>query len=231
VVADLIEGGLGEGDSAVVLLEESEAPDPADPRLGSVERWRLAPEHEIDAVLPAGATHVFFIVHGRHSPLDQIEAFKLWLDALGAELGNIICVVNCQLAEKHAPLLAWYEACIHFADIVFLNRREGVANKWMTGFLAHFHDKFYPCLFEMVKAGRVKNPVLALEPQARRMSHIFDEEQNWIFTDADGEVIDEQDEVDDEDGVEAAPEEDPYMIRDAAGRRAKRIPDVAKFLT
>ena len=100
----------------------------------------------------------------------------------------------------------------------------------MTAFLAHFHDKFYPCLFEMVKAGRVKNPGLVLEPQARRMSHAFDAEQDWIFTDADGEEIDEQDETDDEDGVEAAPEVDPYLERDATGRRAHRIPDINKYL-
>jgi hypothetical protein len=230
VVADLIEGGLSENDRAAVLLAEGEATDPADARLGSIERWRLTPDHAIDAALPEGATRVFFLADGRHNPPDQAEALKAWLEANGAELGSILCIVNCQLAEKNPPLLAWYEACIHFADMVFLNRREGVANKWITGFLAHFHDKFYPCLFELVKAGRVKNPALVLEPQARRMSHIFDEEQNWVFTDADGNEIDEQEETDDEEGVEAAPEEDPYLARDAAGRRAKRIPDIAKYL-
>jgi hypothetical protein len=162
--------------------------------------------------------------------VDQIEAFKAWLDAQGGELGGILCVINCRLAERNPPLLAWYEACVHFSDIVLLNRREGVANKWLTGFQAHFRDLFYPCLFELVKGGRLRNPVLALEPQARRMTHIFDDEQDWIFTDAEGEEIDEQEETEDEDGVEITPEVDPYLALDAAGRRAKRIPDIARFL-
>jgi hypothetical protein len=69
-----------------------------------------------------------------------------------------------------------------------------------------------------------------LEPETRRMSHVFDAEQDWIFTDASGEEIDEQDEVEDEDEVEVAPEEDPYFARDAAGRRQKKIPDINKYL-
>jgi hypothetical protein len=230
ILADLIDGGLGEGDHAAVLLAEAEAPDPADAKLTSVSRWRMTPDEIIEAPLPPEATHVFFVVDGRQGPMDQIEAFKLWLDAQGHELARILCIVNCQLAEKNPPLLAWFEACVHFADIVLLSRREGVDNKWLTGFLAHFHDKFYPCLFELVKGGRVKNPRLILEPQARRMSHVFDEEQDWIFTNAEGEEIDEQEETDDEDGVEVTPEEDPYLALDASGRRSKRIPDIAKFL-
>ena len=83
----------------------------------------------------------------------------------------------------------------------------------------------------MVKDGRVHNPALVLEPQARRMTHVFDEEQDWIFTNAEGDEIDEQEEVEDgEEGIEAKPEEDPYFVRDAAGRRLKKVPDIAKFL-
>jgi hypothetical protein len=62
------------------------------------------------------------------------------------------------------------------------------------------------------------------------MSHVFDDEQDWVFTDAAGEEIDEQEETEGEEEVEAKPEEDPYFVRDAAGRRAKRLPDIAKFL-
>jgi hypothetical protein len=52
------------------------------------------------------------------------------------------------------------------------DRREGVANKWLSDFRAHFDGQFYPCLFELVKGGRVKNPALVLDPLARRMSHL-----------------------------------------------------------
>ena len=63
------------------------------------------------------------------------------------------------------------------------------------------------------------------------MSHAFDAEQDWIFTDGDGEVIDEQEESEsDESEVEAKPEEEPYFERLNGGRRVKELPDVAKFL-
>lgn len=212
-----------------VMLAEGEAADPADAKLPAVSRWSY-PDEIFNGMLPSDATHVFILADGRKNPVDQIEGFKPWLEAQGGELGRVICVVNCQLAEKHAPLLAWYEACVHFSDVVLLNRREGVENKWVSDFLTHFKKQFYPCLFETVKEGRVKNPALVLDPQARRMSHVFDGEPNWIFTNAEGEEVDEQEEVEDEDEIEAAPEEDPYFARDAAGRRQKKLPDIAKYL-
>ncbi len=237
VLADLVDGGLGDSDRPAVMLAESEPADAFDEQLPGLTRWQWT-DGLIHATRPADATHIFFVTEGRANPVDQIEAFKPWLDAQGStgspgaggELARVICVVHCQLAEKNPALLAWFEACVHFADIVLLNRRDGVANKWLGGFIAHFQKQFYPCLFEPVKAGRVKNPVLVLDPQPRRMSHLFDEEQEWIFRDGDGEEIDEQEEADDESEVTAAPETEPYFARDAAGRRAKKVPDLAPFL-
>jgi hypothetical protein len=229
VLADLIAGGLDDGAKPAVLLAEGEATSEADAKLPNLTLWTWA-DGAIDAALPTGATRVFFVTQGRSNPVDQIEAFKPWLAAQGGELARVLCVVSCQFAEKNPPLLPWFEACIHFSDVVLLHRREGGANKWLSTFLAHFQDKFYPCLFEMVKGGRVKNPPLILDAQARRMSHYLDDEQDWIVTGADGEVIEEDEEADDEEEVQAAPEEDPYLTKDAAGRRAKRIPDIAKYL-
>jgi hypothetical protein len=229
VLADLIEAGLEEGDRAAVLLAESEVPDDFEARLPRITRWAWR-EDRIEGVLPGDVTRIFFIADGRQNPVEQIESLKVWLDAQGGQVARTICLVNCQLAEKNPPLLAWYEACVHFSDVVLLNKREGVENKWLSGFLTYFKKRFYPCLFEQVKGGRVHNPALILDPQARRMSHVFDEEQDWVFTDAAGEEIDEQEETEGEEEVEAKPEEDPYFVRDAAGRRAKRLPDIAKFL-
>ena len=229
VVADLIEGGLTESDRAAVLVSDAEPADDGEAKLPRVERWNWAGGAIIGA-LPDGATHVFFVAEGRANPIDQIEVFKAWLEAQGGELARILCVVNCQFAEKHPPLLAWYEACVHFADVVLLNRREGVGNKWLSDFQAHFKKQFIPALFEMVKADRVKNPGLVLDPQARRMAHVFDEEQDWIFTDADGEVIDEEEATEGDEEVEATLEEDLYFARLNGGRRVKEIPDVRKFL-
>jgi hypothetical protein len=223
VLADLIEGGLGEGDRPSVLISDQEGPDASDARLAGVGRWRQLPEIGIEAEIPGDATHVFILADGRRNPVDQIEAFKAWLAERSADVALVICVVDCQLAEKNPKLFAWYEACIHFSDVVLLNHREGVSNKWIGGFTGAFEGRFYPCLFECVKDGRVKNPALVLAPVARRMSHVFDE-QEWIVEDVDEE------EAEDGEEVEMKPEEDPYLERRAGGRRVNEIPRIEDFL-
>jgi hypothetical protein len=230
VVVDLIADGLAASDRPATLLAETEPASDNDPKLPALTRWAWRDEM-IAGTLPREATHVFFFSDGHANPVDQIEVFRAWVEAQGGELARIFCIINCQLAEKNPPLLAWYEACVHFSDVVLLNRREGVANKWLSEFLTHFKKQYYPCLFETVKAGRVKNPALVLEPQARRMTHVFDEEPNWVFTNSEGEEIDEQEETDDEEEeIEAKPEEDPYFERRHGGRRLKEIPNIADFL-
>lgn len=230
IVADLIEGGLAAEDRAAVLLPAGEAENPHDASLPGVARW-VWKDGTIAATLPAGANRVFFITDGARSAVDQIEVFKPWLDAQGGELARVLCVIHIQLAARHPALLAWFEACIHFSDVVFLNQREGVGNKWLSGFLGHFKKQFVPCLFEPVKAGHVTNPALILEPQARRLSQVFDEEQDWVFTNADGEEVDELEEDGEEDEeIEAKPAEDPYFARRHGGRRVKELPDIAAIL-
>jgi hypothetical protein len=234
ILANLIADGLAAEDRTAVLLAEGEAGCASDARLGAFSRWRWTPDHRIEAALPAGATHVFLVTDGRRNPVDQVEAFKVWLDASGAELGSILCVVHCQLAEKHHTLLAWYDACVHFSDIVLLNRREGVANKWMSELQGRYKAQFLPCLLEFVKNGHVKNPVIILEPQARRISQVFDPVEDLGL--AEGIEIHDENE-DDQDAAEVkteadedGPQEDPYLARHPGGRRVKEIPDLAKFL-
>jgi hypothetical protein len=232
VLADLVGEVNEESGNALVFLEEGEREDAADRNLGQVLRWRWTADGTIDAVVPAQVKGpVFFVTHGRRNPVDQVEAFKNWLPAQNAELGRVLCVVNCALAERHPPLLAWYDACVHFSDVVLLNKREGVANKWMSDFQSRYEDQCYPCLIEMVRSGRVRNPALILEPNPLRISHAF-EEPVWIV---EGENPEEEggDEGSDDEGdeeVELVQVEDPYFARRIGGRREKEIPDIAKHL-
>lgn len=228
VIADVIEAGLVVDATAraAVLVAEAEPASEQDARLGTFGRWKRDGE-TIDAEVPEGSTHVLFLADGRGNPVDQLESLRPWLAAAGLELARVICIVNCRLAEANPPLLTWYDACIHFSDMVLLHQRDGVSNKWMSDFRARYESKFYPCLFELVKDGRVKNPALLLEPQARRMSHYFDDEVDWII---DGDTANEEDIVEGDAEVTAAPEVDPYLERRAGGRRAKEIPDIATFL-
>jgi hypothetical protein len=232
VLADLLEGGIRDGDKPAVLASAEEAPDPADARLGKLVRWTWTPDRTIDAEWPEGAGPIFFVTDGRRNPMDQIEAFKAWVEAGGGEIGRVLCVVNCRLAEAHRQLIAWYDACIHFSDVVLLNRRDGVANKWLSDFRAHYAAMCLPCLFEFVKAGRVGNPALILDPLALRMTHYFDAEKEWIISNEAGEVIDpdDPDAADDDEELTAELLEDPYLALNAGGRRMKEVPDLAKYL-
>jgi len=234
VLADLLDGGLDPADRRVVLLSAEETANEQDARLGRVARWKW----EADGIsLEDGAMdeadYVFFVTDGRRNPVDQIEASKLWLNLIGGELGRIICVVNCQLAEAHPELIAWYEACIHFADVVLLAKREGVSNKWLSDFQNRFKDQFFPCIFEFVKQGRVKNPPLILDPLPLRVSHLFDE-PDWVIIDEkgerDAEDDDEEEPQDAEEEIEIVQKEDPYLERRAGGRRVKEIVEISKYL-
>lgn len=212
------------------MLSTGESHSASEASLPAISRWEWR-DNAISAVEVPDSRQVVFVTDGRLNPVEQIEAFTRWMAEQGGELARVLCVVDCRLAADNPPLFAWFEACIHFSDVVLLNHRESVDNKWLSDFVGHFKKQFFPCLFEPVKDGRVRNPALVLEPEARRVSHVFDAEQEWIFTNADGEVIDEQEETEDgEEDVEATPEVDPYFARDAAGRRAKRLPDISKFL-
>lgn len=228
VIVDLLEAGLfmKEAAASAVLVAAEERASDADARLFRRTSWELR-DGMIAGEVPEGATHVFFLTDGRVNPIDQLEALKPWMAAAGAELGRIISVVNCRLAEANPSLLAWYDACIHFSDVVLLHQREGVANKWLSDFRARYERKFYPCVFELVKGGRIKNPALVLEPQARRMSHYFEEEAEWVV-DGMTEGADEDELKEGE--VTAAPAMDPYLERRPGGRRVLELPDIARFL-
>ncbi|MBE2216134.1 MAG: hypothetical protein IAE82_19830 [Opitutaceae bacterium] len=249
LLADLIANGLDEPARPVLLVASGETPTPegAVQRLGVVSQlvqgsWQTEEGRVVVApdALPEGATHVFILTHGRANPVDQIEALHAWLPSAGLELARIITVVNCQLASAHAELARWYDACVHFSDVVLLGRRDGVANKWVSDFAARYRKQHFPCLIEVVKKGDLENPALILEPQARRMSMLFDAEDTWaVGTDADTVVEDDADDdedadkpsADDIDDPDLIGEVDPYLERLAgSGRRAKEIPDIAKFV-
>jgi len=229
IMRDLIENGLAPEEKALVLLAESEAADPADAKLAAlvnaeVRRWTwtepaLPPVEGLD-----GAT-VFFIADSLVSPMDQLEALKPWLEEHGATLARIFCVVDCQLAEKQPVLRQWFDACIHFADVVFLTRREGLANKWLSDFIGHFKDQHFPCHFVQVKTkGDLTTPLVWLDPTVRRVSQYFDEGETYEI-----EGLETDDEEEDEEDTGLLPPE-PYFVRLSSGRRAKEVPDVRDYL-
>lgn len=229
LVRDLAENGLA-GEKVVILVAEGEPASPADDRLAKlanveVRRWRwVAPEFPT-LELPDNAT-IFLLADSLASPVDQLEALKPWLVSQGRELARIFCCVDCQLAEKQPVLGQWFDACIRFSDVVFLTNREGVANKWLSDFIARYKDEAFPCHFIQVKKGDLPNPALILDPTPRRLTQYFDEEYVDLG-DLEIETDDEEDEDDEDDGI---PEPEPYFVRHRSGRRVKEVPDVRDFL-
>ena len=231
LVRDLAENGLAD-QKVVVLLAENEAPAPVDDKLAKlanveVRRWTWTAPDLPHLKLPADAT-VFLLADSREDPIDQLEALKPWLQLQGRELARIFCCVDCQLAEKHAVLGQWYDACIRFADVVFLANREGVANKWLSDFIAHYKKEAYPTLFIQVKKGDLPNPALVLDPTPRRLTQYFEED----YVDMSDIVIetDDKDEPEEGDEDDGLPEQEPYFVRQTSGRRDKEVPDVRDFL-
>lgn len=228
IVADLIANGLDAGERALVLLAEAEA-DGADGRpfpelpAAEVRRWRWQAPGFPQMTL-AGHACVFLLADPAVAPVDQVEALKPWLAAHDAALGRVFCVVDCAFAERTPALRGWFDACIHFADVVFLTRREGVANKWLSDFTGSYSDQFYPCHFIPVKKTGIANPALILDPQPRRVSHYFDESED--LSDVEIETDDEEDEGDGDD----QPEIDPYLARMRGGRRVREVPDLRDHL-
>jgi hypothetical protein len=236
IVRDLVENGLTPDDQALVLVAEGETADPAEARLeklpsAKLQRWQWDGEFP-DIEVPAGAT-VFLLADVAASPIDQLEALKPWVASRGATLARIFTVVDCQLAEKQPVLRQWFDACIHFSDVVFLNRREGVANKWLSDFIKHYTDEYFPCHFVQVKTkGDLATPLVWLDPSARRVSQYFEDDyvdmsDLVIETGDDEDEEGERVEADEEDGI-IAPE--PYFVRLSSGRREKEVPSLRDYL-
>ncbi|MBI2497581.1 MAG: hypothetical protein HYV75_06585 [Opitutae bacterium] len=237
IVRDLIENGLAPEDQVLVLVAESESADPADAKLATlanteIRRWRWLEPSLPPTRLPAGAT-VFFLADARVGPIDQLEALKPWLEEHGAGLARIFCVVDCALAEKQPVLRQWFDACIHFADVVFLTRREGLANKWLSDFIRHYTHERFPCHFVQVKTkGDLATPRVWLDPTARRMSQYFEDD----YVDLSDVVIETgDDEAEAGEAVEPGEEDgiippEPYFVRLSSGRRAKEVPDLRDYL-
>ncbi len=229
IVRDLVENGLEAEERAILLLAESEDGNEQDARLEAlpnleIRRWRWEGPELPTLDLPAGAT-VFWLADSRASQIDQLEALKPWLAAHGLELARIFAAVDCQLAEKNPVLRQWFDALIHFSDVVFLTRREGLANKWLSDFIKHFKDQRFPCHFVQVKTkGDLPTPLVWLDPTARRMTQYFDEGEVYEI-----EGLETDDEEDDDEDTGLLPPE-PYFVRQTSGRRDKELPDPREFL-
>lgn len=223
VLFDLIETAATAEAPSLFFRPRDEAASPFDEQIAALPNvdtvaWRLENERIVHGKVSGSARTVFFMAPGTGNPAEMAEAFKRWLDHNQCALARILTVVHCSFLKENPGATPWFDACVHFSDVVLLNRRETADNRWMRDFEERFRKERYPCRFLMVKKGRVRNPHEVLEPEARRFSLYFDE-----FVPIEEDSLD-----DDEKPEDTRP--DPYLERREDGKRAAPIPDIRKFL-
>ncbi len=225
ILSDLIDFGADKDEKSLVYCSSNDKSDAdADFAIRTREATLVAYEWDggtLDLRIDGDEDLVFVVADGLSDPADFVEAFHAWLAGNGCELGRVMTVLHSELAIARHEAFAWFDCCIHFSDVVLMNKRENVSNKDMKKFLDHYEEECFPCLFEYVKKGRVPNPSLLLETQPRRITRIFDEPE--IFEDDD-----EEEELEEE--VAGDPTKDAFLKRISGGRRERRLPRIAEHL-
>ncbi|MDC0497465.1 hypothetical protein OAN72_00675 [bacterium] len=223
VIFDLIEGGISDSEQVLFFRPKGEAPCPHDEQIEALENvsvveWLLKDCKVTHGQISAAPEKIIFLAPGTSDPVDCAEALKKWTEHNSCKIARLMTVVNCGMLSEHEKAKAWFDACIHFSDVVLLNRREGVNNKWIKDFETGYKKAHFPARFLLVKKGRVSNPPEILDPEPRRFSLYFDE----LLPIEDDEFEDEH-----------QPEDikpDRYIERLESGQRAKPIMKIGKFL-
>lgn len=222
VIYDLIDGGVEAGQQVLYFRPKGEAPSPFDEQLEAKENvnvveWTLTDAKVAHGQITAAPEKIIFLAPGDSDPADICEAVKNWSSHNACQIARLLTVVHCSFLMAKPEAQPWFDACIHFSDIVLLARREEVDNKWLKTFEERYTKKHFPCHFSLVKKGRVQNPPQILYPEARRFSLYFDEL-----------IPIEEDEFEDQRPEDQVP--DQYMLRLENGQRAKPIPSITKWL-
>ena len=160
--------------------------------------------------ISASPSSIFFIAPASINLADVMEGLKGWLSKNNCQLTRIITVIDCKSLNENNSQDSWYEAAVHFSDMVLLNRRENVREKWIKDLVTKKKKQFHPTRFELVKKNRVNNPIDVLDSQTYRTSLYFDDLVNI-----------EEDEFED-----LLPEDrkiDPYIKRLESGKRSKPV--------
>lgn len=222
VVFDLIEGGVTTNTQVLYFRPEDANSSSYDEQIEalanvSVVPWKLNGAKVVHGSISAAPEKIIFLAPADSDPSDVAEAIKNWSEHNNCQIARIITVAHCKFIEAKPEALPWFDACIHFSDVVLLSRRDGVNNKWVKTFEERYTKNYFTCRFLLVKKGRVSNPPEVLDPEARRYSLYFDEL-----------IPIEEDEFEDQRPEDQAP--DKYIERNESGNRAHPIPHISKFI-
>jgi hypothetical protein len=217
VARELAENGWSEG-KVIRTFRESREAEP-----GAADTWTFAAQ-ATTLPSPGEADAGILITHGGSSAVDQMEALHRILPTSGWQVQRIVTVVDCPLTQRHPDVAKWLEPCVHFSDVVVLNRRWEVPGQWVNKFLEPYAGDFYPCLFvNLLKNGTLSNPAMLIEGEPLRRSHIFDD------IDAVDEMEFDEDNLPDE-PFDLVRQPDKYFARDDLGRRVILVTDISEIL-
>ncbi|MEO0509214.1 MAG: GTP-binding protein [Verrucomicrobiota bacterium] len=224
IIFDLIEGGIDPGEQVLYFRPNAETVSSYDEQIEALENvsvvgWDLFDCKVRHGKITAAPDKIIFMAPGTADPADVAEALKAWSEHNTCQTARIITIVHCSFLRASEKALPWFDACIHFSDMVLLNRREAGDNKWTKNFEERYHKDRYPCRFEPLKKGRTSNPAAVLEPEARRLSLYFDEL-----------IPIEEDEFEDEEQPEDI-RPDRYIERNESGQRMQPVVNITRFLS
>ncbi|MGK0177153.1 MAG: hypothetical protein ACJAT5_000277 [Lentimonas sp.] len=224
ILFDLIESGIDHDEPVLYFRPEEEPRSSFDEQLEalknvSIVTWTLSGTTIKHSSIKSAPRKVIFLAPRTCDPADAAEALKQWTDGNQCQIARIITVVHCAFLSQNENAFPWFDACIHFSDVVLLGRRETVPNKWVKDFEVGYQKQYCPARFLLVKKGLVANPFEVLEPEARRQSLYFDE------------LIPIEDDEFDGDEAPEDTQPDKYIKRLENGQRACRIPDILALIT
>lgn len=227
IMYDLIEGSSDfQSTNHIVLINKAEPKNPITQKLEILANtqlieWEYLNNHlRVPHFNTSSKDKIFFILSSTEDLINQIEAFKIWLDKHPEFfLARVLSTIDCKLVQDNEGLLPWFEAVIYFSDYVFLTHREMVSEKWVKDFINSFEEQHYPCIFEKVKKTRVANPDTVLNPQARRISPLFDNLEAIDTLEIDEDNLPEE-------PFELKVKQDPYLERDQDGKRVIKLPSI-----
>ncbi len=230
LILDLVDNGLPKGAPVTLVHAKDACTDLAEDRLlqghaTTVKTFTFKDGKFDNIPLPQEGDEStwFWLPDGRESLIDQMEVLRDIFKAKGLAPARVFLTVHCAIAAESKLAAEWHDAAVHFSDYVFVNRCEGASAEWVKDFEKKYKEACFPCKFERLRRGSVKNPAIVLYPEARRMSLIFDD-----LDPIDTLEIDE-DNLPDE-PFDLTVKEDPYFERITGGRRAKPVPHPSEFL-
>jgi len=152
-------------------------------------------------------------------PMDWLQSIVGSVRKFKWEVTRIITLVDMQMAIHRPEARRWYQACIHFSDLVLLGNRGGLNPKDVAGFQEHFEKERFPCLFDLVKNGLPRHLSWMMDSQPRRLSLVFDPDELT------GHDIPAWEDDDREENEEDDRYKDPYLEKNRSGEPVLRIPN------